>query len=148
MMGRRGLARRAAIERRILGLRPCMGAIEERLARLRTPRVTLGPTFLDGARFPDGRERIRRGAIWFVDGVRTGFHVDFLSDGVLIEAYSSERRMCLELTGKITPEGLRRELGLVLGGAGLLRQVRLDDAHRQVNPAATEPPTTPPGEPS
>ncbi len=114
-------ARKALVDRWIASLSPLTAVIATRVGALGLgePRVNVGPLYMDPARFDDRRDRIRRGAVWFVGGVNTGFHVDFLSGETHYEAWTGERRVSISVRGKITEATLDRDLRAALLTAGL-----------------------------
>lgn len=133
-------SRRAAIDRWIVSLNPMFEVIQARVRQLGIgePRLQVGPTMIHSSRDDSS---IRRGAVWFVDGKNTGFHVDFKADGVGIQAWcGGERRASLWVAGKVTEGTLKRDLKTVLAAAGLSdlsksQEVR-DDIFRRPQPVA------------
>lgn len=113
--------RRALVDRWISSLRPLCTVINRRIDALGLgdPRVNVGPVYMDGYKFDDRQDRIRRGAVWFVDGVNTGFHVDFQSGKTVYEAWSGDRRVSIAVTGKTSEATLDRDLRAALLTAGL-----------------------------
>lgn len=116
------VSRRARIDRWIISLTPCFDVINQKVKTLKLgePRLELGPTFMPRGESSCGTERIRRGAVWYLHGVQTGFHVDFHSAGLHIEAWSGkDRTVSLWVAGAYTEESLKKDLSVTLAASGL-----------------------------
>jgi hypothetical protein len=117
----RSSARRTSIDRWIASLKPMFVVIADRTERLRLgkPRVDVGPALITRDAAHD-KDRIRRGAVWFIDGQNTGFHVEFMRTGFHVKAWhGKERKVDLWVTGKATQTSLNKDLSVVLVAAGL-----------------------------
>lgn len=114
-------ARRIAADRRIVALGRFLAVIDSKVTTLKLPEpCQVGPTFMS-KKFPGATETwIRRGAVWFVSGLNVGFHVDFYSTGLHIEAWSGkDRRVSVWIAGEYTEATLKRDLTVSMVAAGL-----------------------------
>lgn len=110
----------AVITKKIVGL------------KLGDPRLEVGPTLIKKQLSGD---RIRKGAVWFLAGKNTGFHVDFLPSGVHIEAWQGkERHASVWISGKVTEATLGKDLSVVLVAAGLPDLARTEEVRRHLFP--------------
>jgi hypothetical protein len=94
------------------------------------PSLEAGPTFLSQKRFEDlAGDRIRKGAVWFINKANCGFHVDFCANKMThIEAWQGgERRVSCWISGEMTEQILSRELSLCLAAAGLPDLARTEE---------------------
>ncbi len=107
------ISRRTLIDRWIASLTPLCEVINRRANAIGVPAVNVGPT-------PIGPDRIRRGAVWFVDGQNVGFHVDFLKHGAEFSAWAPDRRITLSTHGKLTQALVERDLAVVTEAVGLV----------------------------
>lgn len=124
--------RRAKAARWIINLNPLICVIENKMHKvgLGEPRLETGPAWLPREHFEDlAGDRIRKGAVWFVTGRNCGFHVDFCASGMLhIEAWiGGDRRTSTWISGGITENSLRKDLGVVLAAAGLTDLARTEE---------------------
>lgn len=131
------MSRRAKAVRWIISLNPLLEVINAKTARLGLgePRLNTGPTWLPRDHFEDnGGDRIRKGAVWFVGGRNCGFHVDFCDNGLMhIEAWvGGDRRISTWISGSVTHESLKRDLGLCLAAAGLTDLARTEEVRAQL----------------
>ncbi len=129
--------RRAATDRLIVSLQPMFDVISARTQRLRLgePRITSGPMVMRREHFDfgTGGDRVRKGAVWFINGQNTGFHVDFFPQGLCIEAWQGrERHVKVSIAGKVTEDLLGKELALVFAAAGLTDLARTDEVRAQL----------------
>lgn len=100
--------------------------------KLGDPRLEVGPTLIKKTL---GADRIRKGAVWFLAGKNTGFHVDFLPAGIHIEAWQGkERHASVWISGKVTEATLRKDLNVVLIAAGLPDLARTEEVRRHLFP--------------
>ncbi len=114
-------ARRIAADRRIVALSRFLAVVESKVSTLRLPEpCQVGPTFMS-KKYPGATETwIRRGAVWVIGGRNVGFHVDFYSAGLDIEAWSGkDRRVSVWIAGEYTEVTLKRDLTVSLVAAGL-----------------------------
>lgn len=130
-------SRRARVTRWIISLNPLLKVVNSKAWRmgLGDPRVESGPGLLPGKHFEDlGGDRIRKGAVWFINGANCGFHVDFCANGsVHIEAWQGgERRISSWISGDVTEESLRRDLTLCLAAAGLSDLARTEEVRAKL----------------
>jgi hypothetical protein len=129
-------ARRVKVDRWIISLVPFFAVINARVdvLKLGDPGVDVGPTFMGGDRFPDGRDRIRRGAVWWIKGHgNCGFHVDFHAEGIEIEAWTGkERRTTTCISGKVSEATLKRDLTVSLVAAGLTDLARTEEVRAEL----------------
>lgn len=132
-------SRRAVIDRWITSLTPYFEVIHDKAMSLRLgqPRLEGPPTYLDidnpGDRF--GKGRIRKNAIWFINGANVGFHVDFYPAGIHIEAWTGkDRHASVWISGKVTEKSLKRDLTMVLAAAGLNDLARTDEIRAKLFP--------------
>lgn len=128
-------ARRTRIDRWIVSLNPMFEVITTKVRNLKLgePRLQYGPTFMakDTTTQP---ERIRRGAVWFLGGTQTGFHVDFMTNGLHIEAWSGkDRRVSVWVAGDYTEATLKKDLTLVLAASGLTDLARTSEVRNILN---------------
>ncbi len=115
------LSRRAAAERWIISLTPFLKVITTKVKNLKLgePRVNVGPRLIP-KEVPSGQDKIRRGAVWFIDARNVGFHVDFYKAGLHIEAWSGkDRRVSVWLAGEFTETTLKKDLNAALAAAGI-----------------------------
>ncbi len=113
--------RRANADRWIISLRPFFDVVADKASSLKIgePRVTVGPVLMPKT-VPSGKDKIRRGAVWFVAGNNVGFHVDFYPSGLHIEAWSGkDRQVSVWIAGEFTETTLKKDLSVVLVAAGL-----------------------------
>lgn len=125
-------ARRNRAVRWIVSLDPLLQVCVRRAKRLGLgePRLESGPTFLPRRYFEDlAGDRIRKGAVWFINSVNCGFHVDFCANKMThIEAWQGgERRVSCWISGEMTEQVLNRELSLCLAAAGLTDLARTEE---------------------
>lgn len=77
--------------------------------------------------------RIRKGVVWFVSGKNCGFHVDFCSGGIEIEAWTgSDRRTKAWISGKVTEATFKKDLTVCLVAAGLTDLARTEEVRAQL----------------
>jgi hypothetical protein len=131
------LTRRAKAVRWIITLNPLIEVINAKTVRLGLgePRLQTGPALLPREHFEDmAGDRIRKGAVWFVGGRNCGFHVDFCDNGQMhIEAWiGAERRISTWISGSVTSESLRKDLGVCLAAAGLTDLARTEEVRAQL----------------
>ncbi len=128
-------SRRTAIDRWIIGLTPLFAVVTERTEALclGEPSASFGPSLM-GKHLFDGRgDRIRKGAVWWIEGKNCGFHVDFLRQGIRVEAWiGTERRVSADLVGKVSEASLTRDLTVCMEAAGLTDLARTDEVRRQL----------------
>lgn len=125
--------RRATADRWIASLQPMFDVIVTRTRKLKlgAPRLEVGPTYIT----KESGDRIRKGAVWFIGGKNTGFHVDFLPAGIHIEAWQGkERHASVWISGKVTEATLRKDLNVVLIAAGLPDLARTEEVRRHLFP--------------
>lgn len=120
------LSRRARIDRFIVSLNPMFRVIQVKMKTLNLgePRLQIGPTLMHKISAGLREEAIRRGAVWYLKNngvdVQCGFHVDFGTSGLRIEAWSGkDRRAAVWIAGEYSETTLSRDLGLALVAAGL-----------------------------
>lgn len=125
------LSNRAKVDRWIAKLTPMFEVITSRINMLNLGQAHgLGPLVI---RSGSKVERIRKGAVWFVSGKNCGFHVDFCSGGVEIEAWTgSDRRSRLWISGKVTEVGLKKDLTVLLVAAGLTDLARTEQVRENL----------------
>jgi len=127
-------SKRVRVDRWIASLTPLFDIINEKiqLLHLGSPDASVGPAFMRKELFDDGGDRIRKGAVWWVQGKNCGFHVDFFAGGIEIAAWTGrDRRTSTWISGKVTEPTLRRDLTVCFVAAGLTdlartEQVRAD----------------------
>lgn len=119
MIGKRGSARRTAIDRWIISLHPMFSVITKRIQTVGETPIEIGPTFIDGHGL--AKDRIRRGAVWPERSNNKGFHVDFGADGIIYKAWVAERHASLEVAGKATEATVERDLRGIFNLVGLRR---------------------------
>lgn len=119
MIGKRGSARRTAIDRWIISLNPLLSVITKRIRTVGETAIEIGPAFIDGHGMT--KDRIRRGAVWPERSNNKGFHVDFGTDGIIYKAWVAERHASLEVAGKATEATVERDLRGIFNLVGLRR---------------------------
>lgn len=124
--------RRAKAVRWIINLNPLICVIDTKMQKvgLGEPRLEVGPCWMPREHFEDtGGDRVRKGAVWFVTGRNCGFHVDFCSNGQLhIEAWvGADRRISSWISGAVTENSLKKDLGLCMAAAGLTDLARTEE---------------------
>lgn len=127
--------RRSRIDRWIVSLHPMFTVIQDRVKALKLgdPRVSYGPTFMTRDS-PAATDKVRRGAVWFIGGIQTGFHVDFHLSGLHIEAWSGkDRRVSVWIAGTYTEQSLKKDLNLALAASGLTELARTHEVRNIVN---------------
>lgn len=127
--------RRGQIDRWIVGLSPLLDVIKYKIEKLRlgAPAMDFGPTYLPKDIPEFGPEKIRRGATWYHNGVRSGFHVDFLHAGLRIKAYTGkDRDVTAWIHGKVTEASLKKDLGVCLVAAGLTDLARTEQVRDEL----------------
>ena len=128
-------SRRAAIDRWVASLNPMFVVIQARVKamKLGDPALEVGPSFIKKASAFEA-DKVRRGAVWWVPGTgNVGFHVDFMQGGVRIEAWTGrERRVSAWIAGKVTDDGLKKDLGVVLVCAGLTDLARTEEVRNSL----------------
>lgn len=93
--------------------------------KLGEPQLSFGPMSMVTSAPEPGLDKIRRGAVWFISGTQSGFHVDFHKNGLHIEAWSGkDRRVGIWVAGEYTEGSLRKDLTLALVAAGLTELAR------------------------
>lgn len=135
MIPRSAAARRAKADRWIASLNPLFDVINSRImaAKFGQPGLNVGPTFMAGDRFDDGRDRIRRGAVWWIKGQNCGFHVDFSFAGIEIEAWTGkDRRSTTWISGKVSEVTLKKDLTVCMVAAGLTDLARTEHVRGQL----------------
>lgn len=118
-------------------MQPLFDVISTKVVTLKLgePRLEVGPTYITKD-FASSGDRIRKGAVWWIAGKNTGFHVDFLSAGVHIEAWQGkERHASVWISGKVTEATLRKDLSVVLVAAGLTDLARTESVRERLFPA-------------
>lgn len=127
----RELTRRARATRWVASLTPLTNVVAETMTSLGLgkPRLEVGPTYMPRKQFEDcGGDRIRRGAVWFVEGRNCGFHVDFCMDRIHIEAWTgSSRRTSTWIVGNVSELSLKQDLTVSLVAAGLTDLARTEE---------------------
>lgn len=130
-------ARRAVIDRWIVSLTPLFTIISARAKGLKLgdPALEVGPNFMKHTS-PGESDKIRRGAVWWVKGKgNCGFHVDFEKGGVRIEAWTGkDRHVSVWVAGKVTEDGLKEDLKMVLSAAGLTDLAHTEDVRASLFP--------------
>lgn len=130
-------SRRARVTRWIISLHPLLKVVNSKAWRmgLGDPRVESGPALMPRKHFEDqAGDRIRKGAVWFINGANCGFHVDFCANGsVHIEAWQgNERRISTWICGEVSEKTLKRDLTLCLAAAGLTDLARTEEVRAQL----------------
>lgn len=118
-------ARRASIDRWIIGLTPLVNLVSASIASLGLgePRVSVGPSFMGKHLFDAGGDRIRKGAVWWINGMNCGFHVDFLRQGLIIESWTGNKK--IRAVHRATEQSsLAHDLRLCLDLSGLAELAR------------------------
>lgn len=131
------VSRRAKATRWIIALHPLIKVISSKAWRmgLGEPRLESGPCLLPRKHFDDqAGDRIRKGAVWFINGANCGFHVDFCANGQMhIEAWQgAERRVSVWISGNVSEESLKRDLTLCLAAAGLSDLARTEEVRAKL----------------
>lgn len=131
--------RRIKATRWIIALNPMFRVISTKMERLGLgePSLETGPGLLAGTRFDDlAGDRIRKGAVWFINNQNCGFHVDFCTNGQThIEAWTgAARRTSLWICGDVTDSSLKRDLTLCMAAAGLTDLTRTEEVRATMFP--------------
>lgn len=106
------------MDRWIASLTPFFDVINTKTSMLGLgePGMKVGPTLMSEG----GGARIRKGAVWWINDRNCGFHVDFFSGGIHIEAWTGrDRKTSTWISGKVTGATLKRDLTVCLVAAGL-----------------------------
>lgn len=121
--------RRANADRWIISLSPFFTVISNKVSTLclGEPRVQVGPLLMPKT-VPTGKDKIRRGAVWFIGGSNVGFHVDFYHSGLHIEAWSGkDRQASVWIAGEFSESTLKKDLSVVLVAAGITGLARIEE---------------------
>jgi hypothetical protein len=66
--------------------------------------------------------------VWWINERNCGFHVDFYSGGIHIEAWTGrERKTSTSISGKVTESTLKKDLTVCLVAAGLTDLARTEE---------------------
>lgn len=125
-------SRRAKVDRWIASLTPYFDVIATKtvMLGLGDPGMTVGPTLMT-----EGGAHIRKGAVWWISERNCGFHVDFFTAGIHVEAWTGrERKTSTRIVGKVTENTLKKDLTVCLVAAGLTDLARTDEVRAQLFP--------------
>lgn len=118
--------RRAKVDRWIASLTPFFDVIaaKQKMLSIGEPGLTVGPTLMHDGPGPC----IRKGAVWWINDRNCGFHVDFYSGGIHIEAWTGrDRKTSTSISGKVTESTLKKDLTVCLVAAGLTDLARTEE---------------------